>query len=180
MNHLPDLPARQPHAPKAGHPTINPAALEFLHDVEEALAAATPEPPKATSFRDDTPLPATGPTPPVPQPGRPPMSSKATDDSVRMISAGFLTLCAGGAASGVLHFSSHADPTTLALIAAAPIGIAVPILALTRLLRGAKEAAAALPAEHHHHYTGTVIQDQRSINTQTRGVWASTRNQLPR
>lgn len=183
MNHLPYLPAQQPHAPKAGQPTINPAAQQFLQQVEEALAAAEtgPEPaPTPTSFRDPTPLPVTGDTPPVPQPGRPPMSEKATDDSVRMIAAGFLTLCTGGAISGVLHFSEQADPTVVALMAATPIGLAIPILALSRLIKNAKQAAEALPTEHHHHYTGTVIQDQRSINTQTRGVWATTRNQLPR
>ncbi|MGA4960252.1 hypothetical protein [Streptomyces lavendulocolor] len=156
------------------HPaTLDTQAAQFLAAIDEAMR--TP-----THYRDPSPLPPTGPTPPVPQPGRPPMSSKATDDSVRMLSAGFLTLCAGGAASGVLHFSSNADPTVIALIAAAPIGIAVPILALTRLIRGVKEAAEALPAEHHHHYTGTVIQDQRSVKSTTRGVWASTRNQFPR
>ena len=29
-------------------------------------------------------------------------------------------------------------------------------------------------------YRGTVVQDQRQVNTTTRGLWANTRNQLPK
>ncbi|MFJ8677238.1 hypothetical protein [Streptomyces sp. NPDC093589] len=133
-----------------------------------------------TYYKDPTTPPAIGPTPPVPQPGRPAMSSKATDDSVRMISAGFLTLCAGGATAAVLHFSGEADPTVIGLMAAVPAGLAIPIVALSRLVKRTKEAAEAAPPVHHHHYNGTVNQDQRSINSKTSGFVANTRNQLPR
>jgi hypothetical protein len=102
------------------------------------------------------------------------MSEKATDDSVRMISAGFLTLCAGGAVSGVLYFSGQADPTVIAIMAAVPAGVAVPILALSRLVKRVKEAA---PDVHNHHYQGPVYQDQRNVHSSTRGVWAKTNNQ---
>ncbi|MFJ9662855.1 hypothetical protein ACIRPR_33510 [Streptomyces griseoflavus] len=138
--------------------TTDARAQQLIAAVNEALE--TP-----TAYRDDTPLPVVGDTPPVAQPGRPPMSQKATDDSVRMISAGFLTLCAGGAVSGVLYFSGQADPTVIGLMAATPVGIAVPILALSSLVKRAKNAA---PDVHHHHYAGHV--DQRTVNA--RGVWA--------
>lgn len=139
--------------------TTDARAQQLITAVNEALK--TP-----TAYRDDSPLPIVGDTPPVAQPGRPPMSQKATDDSVRMISAGFLTLCAGGAVSGVLHFSGQADPTVIAMMAAAPVGIAVPILALSRLVKRAKSAAPDV----HHHYNGHV--DQRTVNATSRGVWA--------
>lgn len=161
----------QPTAAEPGQPALDNQADQLIAAVNEALAVPT-------RYRDETPLPAVGTTPPVTQPGRPPMSSKATDDSVRMISAGFLTLCAGGATAAVLHFSGEADPTVIGLMAAVPVGLAVPVLALSRLVKRAKEA---VPDTHHHHYDGAVIhQDQRSVNSQTRGLWANTRNELPR
>ncbi|MFD4377688.1 hypothetical protein ACFWPY_39850 [Streptomyces sp. NPDC058527] len=138
--------------------TTNDRAQKLIDAVNDALQAPT-------SYRDDTPVPAYGATPPVPQPGRPPMSSKATDDSARMISAGFLTLCAGGAVSGVLYFSGQADPTVIGMMAAAPVGLAVPVFALSRLVKRAKPAP-----DVHHHYSGPV--DQRTVNTDARGVWA--------
>lgn len=137
--------------------TTDARAQQIIDAVNEAMK--TP-----TAYRDDTPVPAIGDTPPVDQPGRPPMSQKATDDSVRMISAGFLTLCAGGAVSGVLYFSGQADPTVIGLMAATPVGIAVPILALSRLVKRAKAPVV------HHHYNGHV--DQRTVNATARGVWA--------
>ncbi|MFD7995499.1 hypothetical protein [Streptomyces mexicanus] len=175
MNRLPEPPARQPHAPQAGQPT--PEAITAAADLAAAVEAIYAQP---TSYRDPTPIPAIGPTPPVPQPGRPPMSQKAVDDSTRMISAGFLTICAGGAASGVLYFSGHADPTVVATICAAPAALAIPILALSRLIKKAKETLEAAPPVIHQHYEGTVHQDHRTMNTQTRGIWATTHNQLPK
>jgi hypothetical protein len=138
--------------------TANDRARQLIEAVNEALE--TP-----TAYRDDTPVPTIGDAPPVAQPGRPPMSSKATDDSVRMIAAGFLTLCAGGTVSGVLYFSGQADPTVLGIMAATPVGLAVPILALSRLVKRAKPAP-----DVHHHYNAPV--DQRTVTTDARGVWA--------
>jgi hypothetical protein len=77
-------------------------------------------------------------------------------------------------AVAVVVASEHANPTVIGMICAAPAALAVPILALARLLRGAKEA---VPAEIHQTYTGTVYQDQRNVQTTTRGVWAKTNNQ---
>lgn len=158
----------------AGQPAIDDAARAFLADIEDAMAPAIP-----TSFRDPTPVPTVGTTPPVPQPGRPPMSQKAVDASTMMLSAGVASLPIGAATTGILWASGHANPAVVACICAAPAALAVPILALSRLAKRAREAAEAAPPVHHHHYEGTVIQDHRTVNTQTRGIWASTRNQLP-
>ncbi|MFJ8871075.1 hypothetical protein ACIRD6_35650 [Streptomyces sp. NPDC102473] len=137
--------------------------------IEDAFAIERP-----TSFRDETPLPAVGTTPPVTQPGRPPMSQKATDASALMLATGASSLMIGGSASLVLLASGYADPAVCAIVLGGPAVIA---LAVGRLMRRAKEVVEAAPATHHHHYRGDVTIDQRSINSQTRGVIANTRNQ---
>jgi hypothetical protein len=107
------------------------------------------------------------------------MSQRATDASALMLSGSVLTVALGGTATGILWASGHADPTVVGCIAAAPAALAIPILALSRLIKRAKEVVEAAPATHHHHYTGTVHHDTRTVNSTTRGIWASTRNQLP-
>ncbi|MEU0847716.1 hypothetical protein ABZ387_07075 [Streptomyces flaveolus] len=126
----------------------------------------------ATAFHDPTPVPQYGTTPPVPQPGRPPMSQKAVDASTVMLSASVATIPPGALAIGVMLASGYADPVVIGMIAAAPAALAVPILAIARLLRGAKPAP-----DVHHHYEGPVYQDQRNVHSSTRGVWAKTNNQ---
>jgi hypothetical protein len=126
----------------------------------------------ATAFRDETPLPQYGATPPVPQPGRPPMSQKAVDLSTVMLSASVATIPPGAIAIGAMLASGYANPTVIGMICAAPAAIAVPIFAVARLLRGVKDAT---PDVHHHHYSGHV--DQRTVQTKTTGLWARTNNQ---
>lgn len=123
----------------------------------------------ATAFRDDAPLPQYGPTPPVPQPGRPPMSAKAVDDTARMLGASALIATSGGATTAVLWASGHANPTVVALVFGAPTAL---VLAIGRL---AKRARGVLPEEHHHHYSGPV--DQRTVHSRTSGLLARTNNQ---
>jgi hypothetical protein len=139
--------------------TADARAQQIIDAVNDALAA--------TSFRDETPLPAVGDTPPVDQPGRPPMSQKATDASVLMLSAGVASLPIGGMTALVIYTLGQADPVALAIGAGAPAALAVPILAIAHLVKRAKAAA---PDVHHHHYNGPV--DQRTVNADARGVWA--------
>ncbi|MFD8516577.1 hypothetical protein ACFV27_37235 [Streptomyces antimycoticus] len=173
MNRLPDH--QQPTVTPAGQPT--PEALRKAAEIAAAVDAVYHGP---TSHRDNTPLPAIGPTPPVPQPGRPPMSQRAADISGVMVASSVPTFALGTVATGVLWASGHADPAVAGMICAAPAALAVPILALSRLVKRAKETVKAAPPVHHHHYNGPVHQDHRNINTHTRGVWAKTRNELPR
>lgn len=142
-----------------------------LTDEEAAIEARRIIADFATSYRDHSPVPAVGPTPPVPQPGRPPMSQKATDASVMMLAGGAASLPVGGSVSLVLYTLGHVDPTSLAIGAAAPVAL---VLAIGALLRRAK---GVLPPDVHHHYEGTVYQDQRNVHSSTRGVWAKTNNQ---
>ncbi|MDX3585982.1 hypothetical protein [Streptomyces europaeiscabiei] len=153
--------------PKPLEPTDRTEVTKLALAVEEALAEAMP-----TRHHDDSPLPPYGPTPPVPQPGVPPMSQQATDIGRAAVFCGLATVPPGLIAIGVMVASEHANPTVIGMICAAPAALAIPILAIARLLRGAGEA---LPAEHHHHYSGPV--DQRTTHSSTRGVWARTNNQ---
>jgi hypothetical protein len=134
--------------------------------VEEALADAVP-----TSYRDATPLPQYGAAPPVPQPGIPPMSARTTEITRAVMYASMATVPPGLIAVAVMVASEHANPTVIGMICAAPAAIAVPILALARLIRRAGEAA---PAEIHQTYMGPVHHDTRI--THTRAVWAKTVN----
>ncbi|HEY6117714.1 MAG TPA: hypothetical protein VI172_17300 [Candidatus Dormibacteraeota bacterium] len=152
MTTLPEPPA----APAAGQ-THNPLA-----DREAARLIET-------AFRDDSPLPAVGPTPPVPQPGRPPMSQRAVDTSTIMLSASAATIPPGAIAIGAMLASGYADPTVIGLICAAPAVIAVPIIAIARLLHAAKPEP-----EVHQHFHGPVTQT--TTHTETRGVWVKTDN----
>lgn len=109
--------------------------------------------------------------PPPAKRERPAMSGKATDDSVRMIAFGGMTLMVS-AGGGILMVTSHfADPTVIGMICAAPAVIALPVLAVARLARRFGEAA---PTEIHQTYTGNVHQETRI--THTRAVWSKTIN----
>ena len=158
------LPEPTPTAPAAGQ-APNPLT-------DSVISAAVDDALRQTFHRDDSPLPAIGTAPPVPQPGRPPMSSKAVDDSVRMLSASVLIATGGGATTAILWASGYANPTVIAVVFGAPTAL---VLALGRL---AKRAKQAMPDQIHHHYSGPV--DQRTTHSSTRGVWAKTNNQLER
>lgn len=137
--------------------------------MSEEVATETAREIIATAFRDPTPVPQHGPTPPVPQPGRPPMSQSAVDASTLMLSGSVLTAVIGGSVTAVLWASGTADPVVVGFICAAPAAVAVPILAVARLLRGAKPAP-----DVHHHYEGPVYQ--QTTHTENRGVWAKNIN----
>ncbi|MFE9855560.1 hypothetical protein [Streptomyces sp. NPDC005780] len=163
------LPEQQPTRPGRPDPVIRRNA--------DQLMAAINEIEKATAYRDPSPLPVVGPTPPVPQQGRPPMSQKATDASALMLAGGATTVMVGGTASVVMLASGYADPIVCAIVVGAPT---VLVLAISRLVGKAKAAIEAAPPTIHQHYHGPVTQDSRSIHTQARGVIANTRNQNAR
>ncbi|WP_412079024.1 hypothetical protein ACLF6K_37405 [Streptomyces xanthophaeus] len=142
-------------------------------DAEHLIAAVNEALQPATAYRDPSPIPAVGPTPPVTQPGRPPMSQRATDASALMLTAGLATVPPGLIAIGLLVASGYADPAVIGMICAAPAIIAVPVLAVARLLRSAQ---GIVPAEQHHHYNGPVSQQHHTVSTQTRGLFAKTIN----
>lgn len=138
----------------------------------EAVNEALP-----TSYRDPSPIPRYGPTPPVPQPGVPAMSQQATDIGRAAMFCGLATVPPGLIAIGIMVASEHADPTVIGLICAAPAALAVPILAVAALIRSAARSAQGIGGEHHHHYAGPVHQEHRTVTTDSRW-WGKTTNNL--
>ncbi|MCY0928326.1 hypothetical protein OTB20_19415 [Streptomyces sp. H27-H1] len=124
-----------------------------------------------TTYRDPSPLPPIGSTPPVPQPGRPPMSQRATDASALMLCAGAASLPIGGATSLVLYTLGHVDPAALAIGAVGPVAL---VLAIGALIRSAGRGLQGMHTENHFH--GNVNQVDRSTSSETRGFFAKTIN----
>ncbi|MER6430907.1 hypothetical protein ABT272_24685 [Streptomyces sp900105245] len=150
------------------HPNTTPEPAAPAAALTEIQAEVEARRLIATAYRDETPLPAHGNTPPVTQPGRPPMSQGATDASVLMLAGGATTAMVGGTAAVLMYLSQFADPLVCGLVFGAPTAL---VLALARLTKRAKPAP-----DVHQHYTGPVYQDQRNVHTTTRGVWAKTNN----
>ncbi|MEU1088934.1 hypothetical protein ABZ401_19225 [Streptomyces sp. NPDC005892] len=147
------------HTP-AGQPTAQ--AQQIINAVEAIYT--TP-----TAYRDTTPLPAVGPTPPVAQPGQQPMSQWAIDASGVLRAVSIASLPVGGA----LWLVGQIDPLTLALVGGTPVAA---LLAVSRLVRRAKEVIEAAPGETHNHYNATVYQDTRTVTSHTRGLGRTTNN----
>jgi hypothetical protein len=120
-----------------------------------------------------------GTAPVVPQPGIPPQSRAAVDYAVRVLSTGVATSLCSGSLALIIYASQWANPLVCGIVFAAPIGLAVPIAALSRLLSRAQQVVEAAPAEIHQHYNGYVHQDNRQqhLHNRTAGVIAYTRNQ---
>lgn len=126
---------------------------------------------RPTAYRDPSPVPRYGTTPPVAQPGRPPMSQKATDISGVMLAGSVASVPVGGMTCLVLYTLNQVDPLSLTIGASAPVAL---VLAISVLLRRAK---GVLPEEHHHHYEGPVYQDQRNVQNKNIGAWVKNTNQ---
>ncbi|MFI1472371.1 hypothetical protein [Streptomyces wuyuanensis] len=126
-----------------------------------------------TSYRDDSPVPAYGPAEPVAQPGRPPMSQKATDISALMLSGSVAALSVGGATSLVLYVLGTVDPTILAIGAAGPVAL---VLAVGSLVKSVGSAKSSMHTETHHHYNGPVRQKNTTVTntTTTKAVFGRT------
>lgn len=103
----------------------------------------------------------------APPPGRerPAMSGPAVDSSVRMIAFGGMTLMVSAGGGILMVASDFADPTVIGMICAAPAALALPILAIARLIRRAGETST----EIHQHYNGPVHQQQHT--DQRRSIW---------
>ncbi|MFF4771065.1 hypothetical protein ACFY1V_31610 [Streptomyces sp. NPDC001255] len=122
-----------------------------------------------TSYRDPSPVPYVGEAPPVAQPGRPPMSQRATDASALLLTGSVATVAAGGSVSLVLLALGTVDPVKIGVGAG---GGSVLLLALAALItRLGRAAHAATPAVHHHTYTGPVTHTETTtVTSHTRGL----------
>ncbi|WP_369274502.1 hypothetical protein AB5J55_35295 [Streptomyces sp. R11] len=126
---------------------------------------------RPTAYRDLAPVPQYGTAPPVAQPGRPPMSQRATDISGVMLAASVASVPLGGMTCLVLYTLDQVNPISLTIGASAPVAL---VLAIAALLRRAK---GVLPEEHHHNYSGPVYQDQRNVQNKNVGAWVKNTNQ---
>ncbi|MFE1075158.1 hypothetical protein ACFW5W_28565 [Streptomyces sp. NPDC058783] len=133
--------------------------------------------PLATFYKDLTPVPVIGTAPPEPQPGRPPMSQRATDASVLMLAGAGSVSMVSVSAGVLMYMSQYANPVVCGIFVGGPT---VGVLALCRLVRRTKEVVEAAPPVIHQHYEGTVVQDHTEITTHARGVIARTKNQFDR
>lgn len=146
------------------------AAAEAARLIAEGYSTTGPT---ATSYKDIAPLPTTGDAVPCAQPGRPPMSQRATDASALMLSGSVAALSVGGATSLVLYTLGQVDPVALAVGTAGPVSL---VLAAGSLLRAVGRAKADAHTETHHHYAGTVRQETTNVSSTTKGMFARTRN----
>ncbi|MFC4497897.1 hypothetical protein ACFPA8_27595 [Streptomyces ovatisporus] len=150
-------------------------AYESARLIEEALSDATPT---ATAYRDPVPAQRTG-AQPVPQPGRPPMSQKATDHASVVLAYSIGSVPVGGAISGVLWALSNVDPAVLVIAGATPLGLAGAVGVVAKMIGSAvKEGAEALPRDQHHHYEGPTTVQHTEVHTEARW-FGRTVNQLP-
>ncbi|MFD3999872.1 hypothetical protein [Streptomyces rubiginosohelvolus] len=154
-----------PEQPVAGQPdpTDRAEVRKLAYAVETVLLEEM-----ATYHRDRTELPAVGDTPPVPQPGQPPMSQWATDASGVLKAVSVASLPVGGA----LWIVGQVDPWALGIIFGSP---AVAALAVARLVAKVKDANQTTQPVVQNYY-GTVHHDERTVTSTTRGVIANTRN----
>ncbi|MFD5566632.1 hypothetical protein [Streptomyces cadmiisoli] len=126
----------------------------------------------ATNYRDPSPVPSHGTTPPVPQPDSRRVPAWATGIAVASLGIGAGATGIGCAAWLVLKGLSMATMTSVLLVAAPFAGVAVAAIAVGALIARVKNAV--VPEQHDHHYNGPV--DQRHVHTENRGVWARTDN----
>ncbi|MEV6057123.1 hypothetical protein [Streptomyces sp. NPDC052107] len=159
--------ARQPRMSDAD------AAAEARRIIEDAYR---PVPQIPTSYRDTTPLPAYGPTPPVPQPDRRIVPAWAAGTAVAGFGVG--TMCIG-LGCGIWLACKGFSSVTLNSV----LFITLPIAALAAAAAAIGSALRSLKAtrtETHHHYAGPVRLENNTITAPAYGLIARNRNNLTR
>ena len=141
----------------------------FLTDAEAAAEARRIITDFATSYRDHTPLPAFGDTPPVPQPDRRIVPAWAAGIAVASIGVGAGTTGIGCAAWLILKGLAS---VTLNGVLMVTLPIAAAAMLATAIGAAIGRARAAITTNI---YTGPV--QQKNIHASTRGVWARNTNQ---
>jgi hypothetical protein len=161
-----------------------PAAWEPRMTDAEATAEARriiadayrPVPQMPTSYRDPTPLPAYGTTPPVPQPDRRIVPAWAAGTAVAGIGTGAAFV---GIGCGIWLACQGFAAVTLASV----LFVTLPIAAVGAVVATIGSALRSLKATHnqtHHHYAGPVRQETNTITAPAYGLIARNRNELHR
>lgn len=116
---------------------------------------------------------------PVTQPGRPPMSQRATDHAGLVLAYSAGALPVGAATSLVLWSLAHVSPEVLAVAALAPIGLVTAVGVTARMIgRAVREGASGMPDMVVHQYAGPTSVQQIAVHSDSRW-WGKTVNQLP-
>ncbi|MEU0603592.1 hypothetical protein ABZ484_36020 [Streptomyces sp. NPDC006393] len=157
--------------PETVRPDAGMSDAEATAEARRIIAEAyRPAPEVPTSYRDTSPLPAYGDTPPVLQPDRRIVPAWAAGTAVAGIGVG--AACVGVGCGVWLACQGFAAVSlTSVLFVTLPIAaVAAVVAAMGSALRSLKAAHT----EHHHHYAGPVRQE--NTTTHTRGVFARTTN----
>ncbi|MCG7204147.1 hypothetical protein [Streptomyces arenae] len=149
------------------------ATAEARRIIADAYQAAHQIP---TSYRDTSPLPAYGTTPPVPQPDHRIVPAWAAGTAVAGIGVG--ATCVGIGCGIWLACQGFAAVTlTSVLFVTLPIAaVAGVVAAIGSALRSLKTTRT----ETHHHYVGPVRQETNTITAPAYGLIARNRNELNR
>ncbi|MEU3346280.1 hypothetical protein ABZ723_15095 [Streptomyces sp. NPDC006700] len=158
--------APSPARPDAGM-TDDQAAAEARRIIADAYLPA-PEVP--TSYRDTSPLPAYGSTPPVAQPDNRIVPAWAAGTAVAGIGVGAACV---GIGCGVWLACQGFAAVSLASVLFVTLPIAA-VAAVAAAIGSALRSLKAAHTEHHHHYAGPVRQE--NTTTHARGLFARTTN----
>ncbi|MGM0351247.1 hypothetical protein [Streptomyces sp. Adlamb9] len=165
-------------------PDHDPTARPLHMTDAEADAAARriiadayqPTPRTATSYRDTAPLPAYGPTPPVPQPDHRIVPAWAAGMAVAGIGVGATCV---GIGCGIWLACQGLTAVTLSSVLFVTLPIAA-LAAVATAIGSAVRSVKATRTETHHHYTGPVRLENNTITAPAYGLIARNRNELNR
>lgn len=125
-----------------------------------------------TSFRDDTPLPAYGPTPPVAQPEARIIPAWAAGTAVASIGIGAGITGVGCGAWLVLHGLAAVTLTSVLMVTLPLAALAALATAIGSAVHHARTAAAP----HTHHYNAPVTQHSTHTEQTVRGLFGRITN----
>ncbi|MGW7424451.1 hypothetical protein ACWGJB_31220 [Streptomyces sp. NPDC054813] len=151
--------------------TDDEATAEARRIIADAYQPAHQMP---TAYRDTSPLPAYGTTPPVPQPDHRIVPAWAAGTAVAGIGVG--ATCVGLGCGIWLACQGFAAVTlTSVLFVTLPIAA---VAAVATAIGSALRALKGVHTETHHHYTGPVRQETNQITAPAYGLIACNRNEL--
>lgn len=155
------------HAAQARPLSEFQAAVEARRIIDEAYRPV----PAVTSYRDDSPVPATGSTPPVPQPDQRIVPAWAAGVAVASIGVGAGVTGLGCGAWLLLQGLSAVTLWGVLAVVAPFAGVAMVATAIGAAVSRTKAGTSQ------HVYQGTVIKNT-AVTTHTRGLLSRTRNEL--
>ncbi|GGU84462.1 hypothetical protein GCM10010260_16900 [Streptomyces filipinensis] len=149
------------------------ATAEARRIIADAYGAVPQMP---TAYRDRTPLPAYGSTPPVLQPDRRIVPAWAAGMAVAGIGTGAAFV---GVGCGIWLACQGFAAVTLTSVLFVTLPIAA-VAALAAAIGSAVRSVKATRTETHHYYSGPVRQETNTITAPAYGLIARSRNELHR